>query len=107
PAWATVFAAPATSPRAASLSLGATESSRSRMIASAPRVWAFSTYFCTLTGTNIIERHTGSSLSSWSFTLDVLSRQGGAHAAPPVPPPPGADTPRGVREFHRWRAAFR
>src|SRR5690606_13609559 len=36
-----------------------------RMIASAPRVWAFSTYFRTLTGTNSIDRQTGSSALPW------------------------------------------
>src|SRR5688572_19474440 len=100
PLCAHVFAPPATRPRAASLSAGATESSRSRMTASAPRVWAFSTYFWTLTGTNIIERHTGSSLSSWSFTLGLLLEAGGAYAAPPGTPH-RARTLRGVDERRR------
>ena len=61
--------------RAAAFALGAIESSRSRITASAPRLCAPSTNFSTFTGTNIIERHIGSACSSFiplsSFVIRV------------------------------------
>src|SRR6266851_8065967 len=59
PPRATSCAASGTKVRARSFSLGATLSSRSRMIASAPRRAAPSTKRRCVTGTNSIERHTG------------------------------------------------
>ena len=57
----TRFAAAGTSLRAASFSEAGTLSSRSSWMQSAPRVWALSTYFSTLTGTYMSERQTGRS----------------------------------------------
>ena len=58
----TISAASGTSPLARSFSEAATLSSRSRMIASAPRLAAPSTKRRCVTGTNSSERHTGRSL---------------------------------------------
>jgi hypothetical protein len=55
----TISAAPGTRARARSFSEAATLSSRSRMIASAPRLAAPSTKRLAVTGTNSSERHTG------------------------------------------------
>src|SRR5271154_2652579 len=57
----TRFAAAGTSLRAASFSEAGTLSSRSSWMQSAPRMWALSTYFSTLTGTYSSERQTGRS----------------------------------------------
>jgi hypothetical protein len=62
PCWPTRRAAPATMPRAADFSAGAMASSRSRMIASAPRVCALATKRSTLTGQNSSERQAGRSV---------------------------------------------
>ena len=52
----------ATAARASALRSGTIESSRSRMIASAPRVWALATKRSDVTGTNSSERQAGGGL---------------------------------------------
>jgi hypothetical protein len=60
PSFATVAAASCSTSRPRGFSAKGTLSSRSRISASAPRSAARATYFSTVTGTNSIERHTGS-----------------------------------------------
>jgi hypothetical protein len=64
PPRATISAASGTKVRARSFSEAATLSSRSRMIASAPRRAAPSTKRCAVTGTNSSERQTGKVMAS-------------------------------------------
>ena len=60
---------------------GGDASSRSRMIASAPRLAAPSTKRCAVTGTNSIERHTGNSLG---VILPVLLSHSAGSAGKPA-----------------------
>src|SRR4051794_19705943 len=77
----TVAAASGTRVRARSFSEAATASSRSRIIASAPRLAAPSTNRYAVTGTNSIERHTGNSLG---VILPVLLSHNAGSAGKPA-----------------------